>query len=598
MIKHQSFETFDRSAPLHRQKLSFSSATVKDLTAWTITVNTMHMGDRSAALLGAMIELAELDCTEILRFNLLQVLHPSIEHILKALEHHFIHNNQSYTDRQNHVIELHTSLQLSIVHLYIDICYRSHQQLGQIKPQIFQINSKKALKTTRLLACYYALQQLSLLMLQQQKRYIATFTDQWRHTHALYSLALQNHEQLLNINQLQGTHYPIANIQQAYIQILLIEIFNRFQIRPIEIEALFQCSFEWVKWVELSTSPTPSSRYMLDTRLDHPPQGIKNLDQNSPDLFMSTQALLEHINLIIQHNNKVMSKTELNVLTTALQFHVQNVLGSRHAERRYQRHSYHAELEIAFDVKTTYFYLSQQLALQELQQKNLKLPASQQHKVQDPLTATTVVGQEFIQAAFEAELDREAIQLYLAQVLDMSAGGYRLHWKLESSNKLHSGQFIQLREQGHEHWKVGIIRWIKSSMMKTYAVGIEVLANHVLPCQLQCLKNQATDFSTAAMPDHETMNAPIQALLLLHDKTHSACLSVVVDDVHRLNQHQHYQLTLMQHQVTVLVTETMLVTHSCTQYQCQVLSMDQFEQLQGLIEQIFKGTHSAHASAE
>lgn len=578
MLKHQSKEIINRHAYLTRSKLSFSAATIKDVTDWTMIVNNMQLGDRAAALLGAMTELSQLDCTEILRFNLLQILHPSIEHILKALEHHFIYKKQSYTDRQNHLIELHTSLQLSFVHLYIDICYRSHNQLAQVKTKLFQISPKKSLKTTRLLASFYALQQLSLLLIQQQKRYVTPFIDQWRYTHALYRMAVQHRDHFINVNQLQGTHYPIANIHHAYIQILLIEIFNRFQIRPVEIEALYQCSFEWVKYVELTETPSASSRYMIDSSLDHPPQSIKNLEYNHSDVYMSTQALLEHINNIIQHNSKVMSKTEQHFLSTSLQFHVQNVLGSRHSERRHQRQSYHAEVEVAFDVDTTYFYLSQQYRPDQLQQDADAATTASTRPAFDDLDLS-LSNHDFIEAAFAAELDREAIQRYRAQVLDMSPGGYRLHWEIESLHKLHTGQFIQLREQNHDYWKVGIIRWIKRSLMKTYAVGIEILSARVLPCLIEPIQqNQLSN--DQIQPEHR-LELPIQALVLQHQQDSAISFSLIFNDANRLQQDQDYQLTFMHLHIKVKVQATLLVTHSCIQYQCLLqATADELELIQ------------------
>lgn len=587
MLKHQSKEIINRYASLTRTKLSFSAATLKDVTDWTMIVNNMQLGDRAAALLNAMIELSELDCSETLRFNLLQILHPSIEHILKALEHHFIYKKQNYTDRQNHLIELHTSLQLSFVHLYIDICYRSHDQIAQVKPKLFQISPKKPLKTTRLLAGYYALQQLSLLFIQQQKRYVTPFIDQWRYTHALYRMALQHHDHLMNVNQLQGTHYPIANIQHAYIQILLIEIFNRFQIRPIEIEALFQCSFEWVKHVDLTETPSASSRYMIDSGLDHPPLNIKNLEYNNSDFYMSTQALLEHINNIIHHNSKVMSKTEQHFLTTSLQFHVQNVLGSRHSERRHQRQSYHAEVDVAFDVLTTYFYLSQQYRSDQPQY--LSDAATDAIHYTSAASAfddldLSLSNHDFIEAAFAAELDREAIQRYRAQVLDMSPGGYRLHWELESSHKLHTGQFIQLREQNHAFWKVGIIRWIKRSLMKTYAVGIEILSPRVLPCQLAPSKLQVKIESIHPLHHAERPN---HALLLQHEHDSKLSFSLVLNDTKRLDMDHDYQLTVMDKTITVTIAATLLVTHSCIQYQCQLRSAADLQSIKLIFNALF-----------
>ena len=120
-------------------------------------------------------------------------------------------------------------------------------------------------------------------------------------THTLYDLALKNQELLININQLQGTNYAIRNIQQAYAQVLLLEIFNTHQIRPSEIYALYQCSFDWAQMVQILPRETSLSRYIVDRSKDHPPvYNRKQHESFKPDIFISTQSLLEHVNLTIQ----------------------------------------------------------------------------------------------------------------------------------------------------------------------------------------------------------------------------------------------------------------------------------------------------------
>jgi hypothetical protein len=83
-------DIFQIPTVLRRDKLSFCDANAKSLTEWISTLSIMQLGDTSKALFAALLELCELDCSETLRFDLIQTLHPTIENILGSLEKTFL----------------------------------------------------------------------------------------------------------------------------------------------------------------------------------------------------------------------------------------------------------------------------------------------------------------------------------------------------------------------------------------------------------------------------------------------------------------------------------------------------------------------------
>ena len=301
MNQLQISEIFHFPTVLSREKLSFSDANVEALSQWASSLSIMQLGDTSESVFKALYEIAELNCAETLRFDLIQTLHPIIENVLVSLEKNFLNQGLFHSDRSKHIIELTTRLRTYFADIYIDIAQRCEKQLKQQTFSLFKFTAKKNLKTARILSTYYALEQLGLLLVQQQMLYSSALSKQWLMTHTLYDLALKNQELLININQLQGTNYAIRNIQQAYAQVLLLEIFNTHQIRPSEIYALYQCSFDWAQMVQILPRETSLSRYIVDRSKDHPPvYNRKQHESFKPDIFISTQSLLEHVNLTIQ----------------------------------------------------------------------------------------------------------------------------------------------------------------------------------------------------------------------------------------------------------------------------------------------------------
>ena len=68
------------------------------------------------------------------------------------------------------------------------------------------------------------MQQLTNLLYQQHMLYSEPVKGQWLIAHQLYETAVQYKYHLTNINHIQGVQHPLANITQAYAQLILLDI--------------------------------------------------------------------------------------------------------------------------------------------------------------------------------------------------------------------------------------------------------------------------------------------------------------------------------------------------------------------------------------
>lgn len=558
MNQLQISEIFKSPTVLNREELSFSESNVDALSQWASSLSIMQLGDTSEAVFKALYEIAELNCAETLRFDLIQTLHPIIENVLVGLEKNFLNQGLFHSERSKHIIELTTRLRTYFADIYIDIAQRSELQLKQQKFSLFNFAKKKNLKTARILSTYYALEQLGLLLVQQQMLYSSALPNQWLMTHTLFDLALKNQEQSVNINQLQGTNYAIRNIHQAYAQVLLLEIFNTHQIRPSEIYALYQCCFDWAQMIEILPRETSLARYIIDLTKDHPPvYNRKQHESFKPDIFISTQNLLEHINLTIQKDNEYLSKNERNYLSASLKFHVQNVLGST-SERQHERYEYSAQLQICFSLLSAHFYLSNAKNFHE----TLLLDHNYGMQSQSHIHSHIANAHENALHKEVQILDREAKQLHLTQVLDISINGYRVRWsEKEAPQNLRTGEFILVTEDVQNKWKGGIIRWIKQSVNKSFEIGIEVLAQDIYPCAVKVLNDRSNTIF------HPCLFVQVQNL----DKTES---SLILPNLPFFKEQQAIYLRLGNQDIKVYLVKTLTITQSFVQFNFELLDED------------------------
>lgn len=559
MIQAQISEIFHFPTVLNREQLSFSDATVAAITEWVSSLSIMQLGDTTESILQALYEIAELKCSETLRFDLIQALHPTIENVLQSLEKNFQNQGLFHSDRNKHIIELTTRVRTFFADIYIDIAQRSEVVLKQQKVSFFKFSEKRNLKTARTLATYYALQQLGLLLVQQQMLYSTALSNQWLMTHFLYELAQKNQEHLININQLQGTNHIIRNIEQAYAQVLLLEIFNTHQIRPSEIYALYQCSFDWAQLVQVLPRESSLSRYIIDGSKDHPPvYNRKQHESFKPNIFIATQSLLQHINLTIQKDDEYLSKNEKVYFSATLKFHVQNVLGTT-SERLHERYEYSAQLQICFSLLTAHFYLSKAKNFHE----TLHLKDHFGIQSESSLVAERAnTHDSSIQRQLKL-LDRQAKQVYQSQVLDISINGYRVLWSnQEAPQNLRTGEFILMNENLQNKWKGGVIRWIKQSVNKSYEIGLEVIAQDMYPCAVKVHADRST------FNYHPCLFVQIQHL-------ESISSTLILPNLAFFKEQQAIYLRLGEQELKVYLTKTVLMTQSFIQFDFELLNDEQ-----------------------
>ncbi|MCU4529789.1 GTPase [Acinetobacter sp. P1(2023)] len=572
MMNNALSDIFHNQTALTRERLSFCEANIKDLNEWVTTLSIMQLGDTSKALFTAILELNELKCSETLRFDLIQTLHPTINNVLASLEKNFFNQGVISTDRNEHIIELAMLLRCYFASIYLNIAQNSHEQLQHQKFSLFAYKQKKNLQTARTLSTFHALKQLTSLLYQQHMLYSEPLKGQWLIAHQLYETAVQYKYHLTNINHIQGIQHPLANITQAYAQLILLDILNTNQIRQSEIQALFQCSFDWARMIHILPKDTALTKYVVDPNKDHPPvYNTKRSSNFNPSIFIGTQALLEHVTATMHKNAQYISKNEKFYLSPALKFHVQTILGTT-AQRRHERYEYNAELQICFGLSTAHFYLSKAKNFEETLQLNHNYNLQSESKVLSNLEKKEQ------QTSSYQRLSRESKTIYQTTVLDISVNGYRIKWSGEAPKNLRTGEYILVKETLHGQWRGGVIRWIKQSTEKSLELGLEILSQAMFPCAVHI---QAERHTRNYHP----------ALLLQTQNLEEIQNTLILPGSQIFREQQTIHLRLGTEEIKVYLLKAQLITQSFIQFHFELLN----EQQQGLLDQFMmkKGNNSS-----
>lgn len=568
MMDNAFSDIFQIPTVLRRDKLSFCDSNTKSLNEWISTLAIMQLGDTSKALFSALLELSELECSETLRFDLIQTLHPTIENVLGSLEKNFFNQGVITSDRNEHIIELAMLLRCYFAAIYINIVRRSSDQLEHQKFSFFALNQKKNLQTARTLATFQALQQLTQLLYQQHMLYSEPVAGQWLIAHQLYDAAVTHKYHLTTLEQPAGKP-SLNNVAQAYAQLILLDIFNTNQIRQSEIQALFQCSFDWAKMLQLLPKETELTKYVVDTSKDHPP--IYNKKQSSgfnPNIFISTNSLLDHVTATLHKNAEYISKNEKIYLTPALKFHVQTILGTT-AERRHERYEYSAQLHICFGLLTAHFYLSKAKNFAETLQLEHGYGLQSESRF---LSSWDKKESSDNQESSIQRLSRESKAVYQADILDISVNGYRIKWTTEAPKNLRTGEYILVKETSHGHWRGGVIRWLKQSSEKSLELGLEVLAQDIFPCAVRIQSDR-----------HVSNYHP--ALILKNQNLDETKTTIILPGSQIFREQQAVHLRLGKEEVKVYLLTAQLITQSFVQFDFELLNEEDEPSLQKFMAQ-------------
>jgi len=568
MMDNAFSDIFQIPTVLRRDKLSFCDSNTKSLNEWISTLAIMQLGDTSKALFSALLELSELECSETLRFDLIQTLHPTIENVLGSLEKNFFNQGVITSDRNEHIIELAMLLRCYFAAIYINIVRRSSDQLEHQKFSFFALNQKKNLQTARTLATFQALQQLTQLLYQQHMLYSEPVAGQWLIAHQLYDAAVTHKYHHTTLEQPAGKP-SLNNVAQAYAQLILMDIFNTNQIRQSEIQALFQCSFDWAKMLQLLPNETELTKYVVDTSKDHPP--IYNKKQSSgfnPNIFISTNSLLDHVTATLHKNAEYISKNEKIYLTPALKFHVQTILGTT-AERRHERYEYSAQLHICFGLLTAHFYLSKAKNFAETLQLEHGYGLQSESRF---LSSWDKKESSDNQESSIQRLSRESKAVYQADILDISVNGYRIKWTTEAPKNLRTGEYILVKETSHGHWRGGVIRWLKQSSEKSLELGLEVLAQDIFPCAVRIQSDR-----------HVSNYHP--ALILKNHNLDETKTTIILPGSQIFREQQAIHLRLGKEEVKVYLLTAQLITQSFVQFDFELLNEEDEPNLQKFMAQ-------------
>ena len=358
-------------------------------------------------------------------------------------------------------------------------------------------------------AIYCALAEYGNLLLRDYLLYRPTSDGFWKSIHRLFQLARKYNLHTLpqTNNDLEDTQ---SSIEHCYMQLLLWGCIKANQLRQDDISRLKNHVWEWARLVKLAAlDKSAESAFVVDPSMDIPPvyQKFYRGKYHPACQSLNTDELTEKLKQLsapLVQKQAGLSSNLINHLILAW---------SVFTGRTFMRLEANSELSLCIGLTTTHYYLTNKKPFAELifgdeiPQEHAKAAKTAEFKEQLRASEKLDVWDQSVfgtQTKSDAQItmesidyhirqggnsmmtftgsDKEKYQDYQVSVVNMSPGGYCLEWDNNViPYAIKAGELIGVKEEHHNSWNIGSIRWVRQNKEKSLQIGVELLSPNAIP---------------------------------------------------------------------------------------------------------------------
>lgn len=518
--------------------LSFSKADRLSVEQWVRGLPTADMAQSTRLLYMAIKEVCELNCSAATRMEITQALQPAISLALEGLERKYLNQHIILPVQPKKIAALCHALQNYLATAYIISACQASDKMGSLFKKPSALMSR---------AIYHALVEYSGLLIRNYQLYKPETDRFWKNSHRLYQMAVKYKLEKIP-QQLAGSDNSY-NIEHAYMYLLLWGSVKANQLRQEDINKLKKPIWQWASLAHLvAVDPQQESVFVIDPNSDMPPVYQKFYKGKLSPLCSSmdtTQlvAKLKEIAGPLQQKKTGLSQNLINHLILAW---------GLFTSRTFMRLEASSRLMLCVGLTAVHYFLSDESPFDRFvygdDKKQLgigtaqfKTQRSQKEKL-DVWDASIFGTDQRSEAQVTMESidyhirtggnsmmtltgsDKEKYQHFVVDVVNISPGGYCLKWGEEAPASIRAGEIIGIKEDLHQHWNVGIIRWVRQSKEKSLQIGVELLSPNAEPyaVRLADYEGKAQSDFTRAIILPEIKTSAVERSVLLPTVTFKA----------------------------------------------------------------------------
>ncbi len=475
---------------------------------WIADLPMLKVGETSRQLYNTLLELNSLEFSDQDRFATLEKLRVPIQAVIDNLKQHYLGHDFPLDEKSRRVS---------------DLCKAMYEQLATGYRIVIsdQLQKGRFRKDTRMIATalHRAMASLGLMLLNSFQVYAPYPPHVWREIHELYRIA---DEAKLQDGVIKDTDTQSATtVSNLYKQILLLALACPYRMRQGTVEIIYEKLKEWSADTSLSgmlNAGNPSGMFVINLMSDDPPTYLilnsGNFDSENSRI-LNTGQIDERVSQEIARLKKNGSKLGDRDLHES---HLRRLLLAWGVmpKRKFTRHDKESTALVAMGLSAAHYFVSGeqafhssgdvQTAINFSSTARYSAAETRQSRDQGPdlwelgsvnrqRSVNTVQLVDFNEEKFRAQqeamkgsaetdevADKPAADPYQTkpwQMVNVSAGGYRLLWDSREGSKAEVGELIGIRESNEPdsfHMGLGVIRWMKVSDELGVELGVQMIS--------------------------------------------------------------------------------------------------------------------------
>lgn len=516
-------------------RLSLVSHQPKKLREWVAALPMINVGETSRQVFQTLQEISRLNIDAAARFELLEILRPTVHSLGNALSKHYLNQSVMLPDRATKVATLAQAMQSHLANGYKLVVVAGLEKLDI---------SKREIELVKLVAqaIHRAITEITGNLLRSTQLYLNTPPKLWLELNTLYLTAVR-YQLIASIriaDEVTQRQIDKSSIEDVYKRALLLATCKPNKLRQNEIAHIYQLSEIWAPLVSLKEFGGSGELFVFDLTKDAAPTYRSQAQAADAGHVRAIDpaALVNRLGEVRQvtqssgpkgmHGETALSLGLLNHLIQAW---------SELSERSFSRVAHEGTLEACLGLTATHYFVSggqdfeimmmgeQSRFSMSVDSDNLFLkakPITQDRP--DARTGKDVWSLAFGSADMEAkereladklksdETPAARYETHTCQIVNVSPGGYCIEWSGEVPAGVRAGEILGLHEDDAQPgWSVGVIRWVKQLPGHGAQLGIEVLAPKAKPCGARVIKKtgDATEYMrTLLLPELKAINRP------------------------------------------------------------------------------------------
>jgi|GEM_PF-1526767 len=526
-----NFEEIFQLPTRELKALSFSKADRVSVERWVESLPTADMAKFTRLLYLAIKEVCELNCSAAARMEVTQALHPAISLALQGLEKKYLNQHIILPAKAKKVAALCHALQSYLATAYIISACQASERMGSLFKKPSALMSR---------AIYQALVEYSGILIRNYQLYKPEAERFWKNSHRLYQMAVKY--KVDKLPQIKEDTSEAYSVEHAYLYLLLWGSVKANQLRQEDIGKLKAPIWQWATLARLvALDPKQESIFVVDPNSDLPPIYQKFYKGTLSPLCSSMDtaelvAQLKEISSPAQLKKTGLSQNLINHLILAW---------GLFTSRTFMRLEANSRLMLCVGLTTVHYFLSEESSFDQFVfgkgsaksgVGSAKFSTQRSQKEKLDVWDTSVFGtDERSEAQVTMESidyhirtggnsmmtftgsDKEKYQHFEVDVVNISPGGYCLNWGDEAPVSIRAGEIIGIKEDFHQHWNVGVIRWVRQNKEKSLQIGIELLSPNAEPYAVRLADYEAkpqSDFTRAIILPEIKTTAVERSILL------------------------------------------------------------------------------------